>query len=164
MAAAYLVIGDLELLVGTERVQHLFDDDIDGSTADSSNEIANILEAAEAEAASHLKRSWSDAAITDLANNDTGLKNHVAWVALEFASERRPEFTDEEGWGSYKAQYQRAIEYFKNLSKGKTRSLGEAQAGVGSNIGGTRQPDRQNDAALFTFAPDTLYPGPRGGF
>jgi hypothetical protein len=164
VAAAYLVIGDLEKLIGTERVQHLFDDDIDGSIADSSDEIANILESAEAEAASRMKRSWSTDSITDLANNDLAFKNHVAWVALELASERRPEFTDEEGWGSFKAQYQRAIDYFENLSKGKSRSVGEDVAGVGSNIGGTVQPARETNTPLFTFAPDTEFPGPRGGF
>ncbi|MCP4674358.1 MAG: hypothetical protein GY854_02335 [Deltaproteobacteria bacterium] len=160
----YLELSDLYALVGPQRVRQYFDDDIDGNIADASNAVNSILMAAEAEAASRLLRSWAAVAVVELGNNDRTFKNHVAWVALEYASERRPEFCGEDGKGQFWAQYERAIKYFDHLSKGRQRSVGESVAGVGANTGGRVQPELGSDESRFVFAPDRNAPTGHGGF
>jgi hypothetical protein len=166
MAAAYLAQSDLEALIGAQKVLQYFDDDGTGSIDGSETGYLNtILEAAESIVESRLRRAYSDSdSITDLAENDKGFKIHAAWIAIEMASERRPEFSNNEGWGAFKAQYERAIEYFDMLSKGNIRSKGETVAGEGANTGGNLQPALQTDQARFTFAPDNDYPTGHGGF
>jgi hypothetical protein len=162
----YLAKSDLEALVGTERVLNYFDDDNSGAfDATELIYLDKILDAAEGVVASRLLRAYSDVdSITDLADNDEGFKVHAAWIALEMASERRTEFSSNEGWGDFKLQYERALEYFDKLSKGNIRSQGESVAGEGANTGGTLQPTLESDQARFTIAPDNDYPTGHGGF
>lgn len=161
----YLSLQDLYNLVGSDRVRQYFDDDIDEAIADEQNSVNSILRSAEADAASYMMRSWGRDNIILLAQNDPAFKNHVAWVALEYASERRPEFTNEQGQGQFWAQYQRAVEYFKALSKGKQRSVGEEQAGKSPRLGGTINPPQPSpETPRFIFAPDKNAPGGHGGF
>jgi hypothetical protein len=164
--AEYLVQADLEALVGTQKVLQYFDDDGTGSIDGSeTGYLATILESAEGIVASRLLRAYPDVdSITLLANNDKGFKSHAAWIALEMASERRPEFGSNEGWGVFKVQYERAVEYFDMLSKGNIRSKGESAAGEGANTGGTLQPTLETNQARFTFAPDNNFPTGHGGF
>lgn len=166
MAAAYLTISDLYDLVGSQKVLQYFDDDFSGSIdGDETAIVTQILTSAEDFAYSRMRRAYPDAAtITLLAQNDTFFLSQVAWVALEFASERRSEFANEDGKGAYWAQYERAKSYFDSLSKGNIRSIGEETVGVGANTGGVVQPTRTSDEANFTFAPDTKYPTGHGGF
>ena len=161
----YLTLADLENLVGSAAIREYFDDEVDGSLADDTDPLYQVLAAAEGEAATRLMRSWNVDQITLLAQNDRTFRNHVAWVAVELASERRTAFTAPDGSGAHKYQYERAIAYFEALSKGKTRSPGEAQAGVGANIGGVIQPAREAPGApRFMFAPDRDNPRGQGGF
>lgn len=167
MAAAYLTIDDLYKLVGSQTVLRYFDDDISGSieAGAETNAVNRILIAAEGFAYSRMRRAYSDASsITTLAQNDEFFVTQVAWVALEFASERRPEFAGEDGKGAHWSQYERAKEYFDQLSKGGIRSVGEETVGTGANTGGLIQPTRDADEAKFVFAPDTNYPTGHGGF
>ena len=159
----YLTTRDMEGLIGANKVRQLFDDDNNGSTENNIEPIYQAMAAAEAEAANRMLRSFSDEQINILAENDRAFKNHVAWVACEFASERRSEFQSIDGWGGYKAQYERAITYFENLSKAKTRSKGEAKAGKSARLGGGYQPNKGN-APKYIFAPDTKAPTGHGGF
>lgn len=163
--ANYLCLVDLYNLIGSDRVRQFFDDDIDGSITDETPAVDAILTAAEAEAASHMLRAYNEDAITDLANNDPAFKRHAAWVAIEFASERRSEFLQSDGKGGYWSQYERAIDYFRNLSKGKKRSLGESEAGQGDNTGGNLQPTLDTSTQpRFTFAPCNNAKTGHGGF
>lgn len=165
MAPRYLTQADLENIVGTERVLQLFDEDTDGSLGASELQtLADILEQAEGEVDSRLKLAYSTDAITTLAGSDLAVKRHAAWIAMEFAAERREEFLGEGGTGPYEKQYERAIKFFEQLAKGRQRSKGEADAGLGANVGGTVQPTLPTGTPRFTFAPDNDNPTGHGGF
>jgi len=161
----YMEIQDLYNLVGAGRVVQYFDDDLDGSIDDDNLAVQAVLAGAEAEAASRLLRSWSIDEITELADNDRAFRNHVAWVALELASERRPEFAASDGKGAFWTQYERAITYFENVSKSILRSAGESEAGINPQTQGNRAPAPvSTDSPRFVFAPGKNYPTGHGGF
>jgi len=164
--ADFLTVNDLYLLVGSERVDRLFDDNVDGLISDNNAAVSRIISQAEGLAYSHMIRAYgSQQAIIDLANNDDYFKSQVAWIALEYASERRNEFSQNEGWGQWKAQFERAVKYLEKLASGRVRSKGETVAGLGANIGGTVEPRPATaNGALFTFAPDRNNPSGGGGF
>jgi hypothetical protein len=162
--ADYLTLQDLYNNVGAERVLHLFDDSVDGSLTDESDEVARILEAAEAEAASHMLRGWNKDQIIALAGYDKSFLSHVAWIALELASERRPEFTQSDGKGMFWVQYERAISYVKNVSKSKQISVGESEVATNANTGGNMRPTLQTNQSRFIFAPDEENPTGHGGY
>ena len=161
-----LVLQDLNNRIGANRVLKYFDDDRDGSVLDSDPAVVAILDEAEGEAFSRMLRAYGNAqAIIDLADNDPVFKGHIAWVACELASERNTEFTDSDGWGAFKAQYERALAYFENLSKGRQRSRGEAVAGKNNNVGGNVKPaPPAATEGNFVFAPSTKAPTGHGGF
>jgi hypothetical protein len=165
IAADWLTLQDLYNLVGSSRVQQLFDDTLIGSVGVTNEALQAVLRAAEGEAYSRMLRGWSREMIEALAGVDIAFRNHVAWVALEFASERRPAFASDDGKGQFWAQYERAIKFFENLSKGQLRSIGESVAGAGSNTGGRLRPTstaKQVDS--FIFAPSQRNPTGSGGF
>ncbi len=161
----FLVIGDLQAKVGNKTVLGLFDDSNSGSlTAPELIVVDDVMAQAENEAYSRLLRAYSKDQIILLANNDPALKGHIAWIALEFASERRQEFMREDGGGAFWKQYERAIKYCDMISKGQQRSAGEAVAGTTEQIGGQIQPAVSTGASRFIFAPDTKNPSGHGGF
>jgi hypothetical protein len=162
--ARYLTIADLDSLIGRARVEQYFDDDLSGDLAEESTELDDVLTAAENEADSWLKRSFTDSQIDDLVDNDKALRRHVAWMALEEASSRRPEFTSADGTGAFAAKHDRAIAFFKALGKGNIRSRGEAEAGKSSRIGGAVQPHVTRPNPRFVFTPDRDNPSPKGNF
>jgi len=165
MAPRYLLQADLENIVGADRVLQLFDDDNTGTLGASELQVlANILEQAEGEVDSRMKLAYSTDAITTLAAGDIAFKRHAAWIAMEFASERRSEFAGEGGTGAYEKQYDRAIKFFEQLAKGRQRSKGEDTAGTGANVGGTLQPTLPTGSSRFVFAPDNDNPTGHGGF
>ncbi len=165
MAPRYLAQTDLEARVGPRRVLQLFDDDNNGVLgAEELAKISGILEAAEGEVASRMIRAYSIDSITTLANADPVFKLHASWIALEFAAERRPEFLGAGGQGPYQNMYERAIKFFEKLSKGRQRSAGESEAGIGKTIGGKVQPKLPTGTSRFTFAPDGNNPTGHGGF
>jgi phage gp36-like protein len=163
--ARYLQKSDLDALVGSARVNQYFDDDNSGNLSeDELVELDSVMSAAESEVDSYLMRSFAPDAIDDLAENDPALKRHASWIALHFASERRTEFAGENGVGAYKDQYDRAITFCKNLSKGNSRSTGESVAGKSGRIGGVVQPRLQSGQSRFIFAKDKAHPTGHGGF
>lgn len=169
--ADFLVIGDLITRVGNRKITGYFDDSNNGVLSDDSAAIDVVLSAAEAEMYARLLRAYpGDPAdptgpMQLLVANDPALKMHVVGVALQYAAERRPEFTDDEGVGPYKAQFTRAIDYFETLSKGLKRSKGEVQAGQGANSGGKLQPKPPAATAQqFVFARSRDSPFGHGGF
>jgi hypothetical protein len=163
--ADWLTIQDLYNLVGSARVIQLFDDELTGGLNSSVEQLQAILRAAEGEAYSRMLRGWSKDNIEALAGVDIAFRNHVAWVALEFASERRPAFASDDGKGQFWAQYERAIKFFESLSKGQLRSAGESAAGAGSNTGGKLRPtSTAKQADSFIFAPSQRNPTGSGGF
>lgn len=166
--ADFLTRADMELLIGTATVRQWFDDDISGSVdaGTETDALTRILDMAESEAYTRLRRSWSFEAVEDLINNDPGLKGHVAWIACHFASERRVEFDASNGQGAFENQYNRAIAYLDELSKASTRSKGEEVAGAAANLGGVLQPTEktQDGTPRFIFARDKYAPSGHGGF
>jgi len=163
--ADWLTVQDLYNLVGSERVLQLFDDERIGSLGSTNARLQSILKSAESEAYSRMLRSWSKANVEALAGADEGFRTHCAWVALEFASERRPAFCADDGKGSYWAEYERAIAHFESLSKGRIRSVGESAGGVSKNVGGNLRPTTTaGTEASFVFAPSEKNPVGPGGF
>lgn len=165
-----LVLDDLYSRVPANVINGYFNDSGVTCVDDSLQSVQDVLNAAEGELYSRMIRAYplQSGNISDpiklLAQNDATLKMHLAWVACELACERRPEFTDAQGWGAYKVQYDRAILYFENLSKGLIRSRGESVAGVGANTGGDTFPMPDQVEADFVFAPSRRAPSGRGGF
>jgi phage gp36-like protein len=135
--------------VGSATVDQLLDDDDDGLADETT--LQEIIEEAEALAANKLLRAYTRDEVQTLAKLDPGLKGQVAWIALELASEHKREFISEDGKGRYWAQYERALGYLEALSKGKSKSLGEAETGPGKNTGGKLQPTSA-DQSRFIFA------------
>lgn len=169
--ADFLTLADLYARAGSRKVNGYFDDNHNGTISDETAEVDAVLSAAEAEMYARMLRAYpgdpSDPAgpMQQLVANDPALKGHVVGVALQLAAERRPEFTDDEGHGPYKAQWQRAIDYFETLSKGLKRSKGETQAGQGANSGGKVQPKPPAASThQFIFAPGRNSPSGHGGF
>ena len=151
----FLVIDDLNSRVGPRKVIELFDDDNDGDLSEASEIAAYeaILCEAESILYSRLLRSYtSKASIVLLASNDAIIKGHCAWIALEIASERRSFAAGREGRGAFVFQYERALAEFDLLSRGRSRSKGEAVAGKSGNVGGVVQPVLQSGESRFTFA------------
>lgn len=164
---AFLTQADLERRVTAERVLRMADDDGDGSL--NGTEQANVtaaMDEAESYALSTVSKAGYDMdSFALLANADPAIKQHVAWMAVEILSERRLEFTSSEGWGPYKAQFERAETYLKRFSQGRKRSpQGEAAAGKNKQVGGNRRPKRASGVADFVFAPSKNYPTGHGGF
>jgi len=163
----YLAQSDLETRIGASTVRRLIDDSgnavIDG---DETTFLDSIMEEAEGLVFSRMARAGYDvASITLLANNDAAFKGQAAWIACELLSERRVEFTDAEGWGAYKVQYERAITHFETLSKGRIRSKGESAAGTSGNVGGNVSPSPPaGTSAQTVFAPNKSSPTGHGGF
>jgi hypothetical protein len=158
----FLTLDDLNSRVGPRRVIELFDDDNDGDLSESSEIIAYNAIMCEAESIlySRLLRSYTDkASIVLLADNDDIVKGHCAWIALEIASERRSFAAGREGRGAFVFQYERALSEFDLLSRGRSRSKGEAVAGKSGNVGGVVQPALQSGESRFTFADEI---GPDG--
>lgn len=179
--ARYLNLADLISLVGTNRVRQYFDDDVSGDLSSEDNlvitegigtsalaetdAVDSILTAAENEADSRMLRSFTLDQISTIAAEDEAFRRHAAWVALQFASERRAEFVGPEGQGAFTAQYKRAIAYFENLSRGKSRSRGETVAGKSGRHGGNVNPAAATATTpRFVFAPDKNAPTGHGGF
>lgn len=157
---------DLVQLVTDERVVQFFDDDGDGVVDAADTNLVSVLERAEAEYYSRMLRAYGDRqSMVDLANGDPAIKAHVAGIAMEFASERRPDFTSDDGWGPFKAYYQRAIDHFESLSKGRRRTIGQEAAGKAGTIGGQVSPaPPKGTTADFVFAHSNNAKYGRGGF
>lgn len=165
LAIRYLTKEDLYTVVGQDRVDQLFDEDISGDIGTAESVALNsTLERAEAHVDAFMMLAYSNDAITDLANADAAFKFHACWIALEFAAERRNDFCADDGSGPYKMQFERAESYFRKLSRGRKRSKGESAAGVGANVGGSLKPTMPSGTSRFTFAPDDNNPTGHGGF
>lgn len=158
----FLTIDDLNTRVGPRRVIELFDDDNDGNITDASEIAAYQAVMCEAESIlySRLLRAYADkASIVLLAENDDIIKGHCSWIALEIASERRSFAAGRDGRGAFVFQYERALQEFDLLSRGRSRSKGEAVAGTSGNVGGVVQPTLVTGESRFTFADEI---GPDG--
>jgi hypothetical protein len=152
---------DLEMITDKETVDKLFTDK--NTAMRDMVMLEDVLQQAETIAESQLLRSWTQAQIVTLARGDKGLRGQGAWLAMEFATERRHEFISAEGHGRYWAQYERSMAYFKELSKSQSHSRGEAQAGKGSNAGGAVRPVLQANQSRRIFADEPDGTG-HGGF
>lgn len=157
--------------VGATKVNGYFDDNYNGVVTDETQAVDDVLSAAEGEMYARLMRAYPGdpsevgGPMQLLVANDPALRRHCDYVALQFASERRPEFTDADGNGTYKTQYDLAIAYFESLSKGLKKSPGSVQAGAGATSGGTLQPKPPAATAQqFIFSPGRDAPGGHGGF
>jgi len=170
MTADILALENLYKRVPANIINGYFDDGHTGQVSNDDDRVQEVLMAAEGELYSRVMRAYpgnpsaAGSAIRLLLQNDPTLRMHLEWVACEFACERRPEFTDAQGNGAYKAQYDRAITYFENLSRGVLRSKGEAQAGRGANTGGGISPQVVESNPNFIFAPSKYNPRGSGGF
>ena len=169
--ADFLSIDMLYARVGSVLINGYFDDSFNGTITDELPIVDEILMFAEGELTSRLLRHYPgdvtdpESRIRILIDNDPTLRMHAVSVALQYAAERRPQFTDADGVGPYKAQYERAIKYFETLSKGTIRSRGETQAGKGANTGGNISPKPPvGTAAQFVFAASRDAKSGHGGF
>jgi hypothetical protein len=145
---------DLEMVSDKETVDKLFTDK--NTSMRDMVMLEDVLQQAETIAESQLLRSWTQTQIVTLARGDKGLRGQGAWIAMEFATERRHEFISAEGHGRYWAQYERSMAYFKELSKSQSQSRGEALAGKSSNTGGAVRPVLQVNQSrrIFSEEPD----------
>lgn len=169
MPAVILSLADLYSKVPANIVNGYFDDARSGGVVDpNGTKVQDVLMAAEGEFYSHMIRAYpyglDGQKLRDLADADPVMKMHLVWVALEFAAERRPEFLSSDGKGPYQHQYERAVAYFSNVSKGLLRSKGEAAAGLGANTGGNYNPGTVDGEANFVFAPSKTSPFGHGGY
>lgn len=169
--ADFLTITDLNNRVGARKIRGYFDDSNNGVLTEEVQAVDDVLTAAEGEMYARMMRAYpGDPSVPGgpmqlLVANDPALKLHVVWVAVQYAAERRPEFTNAEGQGPYQAQFTRAIDYFETLSKGLKRSPGETQAGKGANTGGKLQPKPPAATSRqFVFSPGRNAPDGHGGF
>lgn len=161
----FLTLRDLYALVGSQRVRQLFDDDNDASLDDSLDIVDTILAQAEGECYARLLRAFgSKTAVITVAQNDQAIRMHTAWIALELASERRPEFLGADGRGAFSWQYERAVNYFEALAKGKLRTRGDSAA-TNAQEGGMISPPRTSPTdARFIFAPCKNSSDGHGGY
>jgi len=154
---------ELDMCIGPQKVDELFDDDADGKR--DSVLVMQCLRRAEDYALSKLLKGWSEDGAVLVMNNDSVLRMHIAWAALEFASERRPAFLAADGKGQFWAQFERAEKYFDEMSKAQRASAGEAIGGGNAQSGGgTALPARTATRGRFVFAPDKNSPFGHGGF
>jgi len=166
MAADFLTLADITQKITSATVRKYLDDALDGDLANDDATLQDFLHQAEGEYYNRMLRAYSDTtALIELAANDEALTGHIAWIACELISERRIEFTDADGWGAYKAQYERATAYIDRLSKGLSKSKGQAAVGAGRTSGGRLQPKPPaGTSANFVFAPSRKAPSGHGGF
>ena len=156
----WLTIEDLETVVSRETVDRLFQDD-NSSTRDFTL-LQSVMQQAEAAAESELLRGWTRDQVVQLAFHDPAVRMHAAWLALEYATERRGEFIANDGKGRFWVQHERAIAFFKSLSKSNQQSRGEKAnpklgvnpAGVNANTGGKRKPKPTNNNWVFADESD----------
>jgi len=167
--ALILTLADLYSRVPSKTVRGYFDDAGQGTLNEDSQIVQDVLMAAEGEFFSRALRSWpggaenAQSSLVKMIENDPTLKMHLSWVACELASERRPEFTDAQGFGAHRAQYDRAIAYFENIAKGILRSRAESITGPGANTGSPSFPVDEVPGN-FVFAPSKGSPFGHGGF
>lgn len=152
---------DLEMVTDKETVDKLFTDK--NTAMRDMVMLEDVLQQAETIAESQMLRSWTQSQIVDLARADKGLRSQAAWLAIEFATERRHEFISADGRGRYWAQYERSMSFFKELSKSQIHSRGEVSAGKGANAGGAVRPILQVNQARRIFA-DEPDGSSHGGF
>lgn len=165
--ADFLTLLDLEARAGAATVRRLVDDDGDAilGVADLARMDLILIEA-EGLVYSALLRAYANkATIVLLMLADGAALGQAAWIALELLSERRVEFSAADGWGAYRAQYERAMRFFDHLSKGRISSGAQEVVGSGSSVGGMLQPKPPaGTEGQFTFAPSRRSPTGRGGF
>ncbi len=164
--AEILVVQDLFNRVGADKIRQYFDDSGDASLVDDDPQLQSVMASAEGLYFAHmLKAGYDRQALIDLANADETIKEHIAWIAVELASERRPAFTAADGSGAHIVQYDRAVAIFTKMSKARLRSGGEATVGRNAHVGGNVQPaPPSGTAGDFVFAPSKNAPTGRGGF
>lgn len=164
----FLAREDLDQKIGSLTVTRYIDDSGNAVVDTGSEEdfLNQFMDEAEATAVSHMMSAgYDEAGVTIIAENDPAFKGQVAWIACELLAERRTSFNSDEGWGPYKVQYERSIEYLEKLAKGRRRTKGEAQAGANAQVGGNVSPrPPSGTAAQFTFAPSKKSPSGHGGF
>jgi hypothetical protein len=123
---AYVDQRDLESAAGVAEVARLFDDNGDGVV--DPDLVAGPSEGASALLDTYLLEGWTQEAIRDLVA-DPLLRRHVAWVAIHFRAQSKPEWRDQNGIAPYRTEYKDALDHFDRLSKGRARSRKEATAG-----------------------------------
>lgn len=160
---AYMASTDLDDLVGAALVTQLSNDD--GSPTRNEDRINSVLCRAEARAYAILERGWpSEDSVKKLVSNDPDLKGHVGWVALQYLSERKSQFSAVDGSGRFKTQFDRAIKAMDDLSKSKLASKGESKAGKNKQTGGRIQPRIAGATVPPLFAPSSSRPRGPGRF
>lgn len=157
-----LVDTDLELLIGSGKVDELSDDNHDGRR--DPLVVEGVMAQAEDFAASYLLKGWSREQIGTMIVEDASLKTQVAWIACEMLAERRPQFLGVDGKGAYWAQYDRAVKYLERLARSRGHSVAEATAGSSAQRGGRVYPLRDANQPSFVFAPSRNNPRGSGGF
>lgn len=151
---------DWELLVGSQNLAQMLDDDGDG-VADAAT-VTAILEYASRIAEGLLLGAFGSASvIATLVAADVALKLSVCEIASDLAARRRPAFLSADGKTPYTGWRDRAEATLREVANAHRRSVGEATAGANQTI---LTQTNLADRSEFTFAAvDGNEPGP-GGF
>lgn len=167
----FLTVQDMYNRAGARRINGYFDDSNNGTISDEMIDTVNeVLCAAESYYYAIVMKSWAGnpnavgSAARKLVELDAMVRQHVAWMACEFAAERRTEFTNDEGWGPFKVQFERAEKYLAAVSKGQLRSQAEAETGQGANTGAPGISPVEAQENPFVFTPSKSSPSGHGGF
>lgn len=154
-ACRFLTLSALEAAAGGRaNLDRLFDYNGDGRA--DPIPLALAMRGAEDHALSYLLGNWSEDEVSVIGRTDYTFRQHVAFVALEIASEQKTAFAGQDGKGRFWAQYERANEYFDRMKKNKAKTTASTKgAGAGAQSGGEISPRLEPATApRFTFVPD----------
>lgn len=158
----HITAQDLANTVGQKSVDRIFDEDGDGRADDAI--VSSAMAQADSTADSLLLTGFAQQQIDLLAQDDSLLRMHIAWLAMHYGARRKHEWRDDQGRAMYWQEYADAQAYLKALAKAAQRSSGEAQAGPNANVGGQLNRDRPLPAPAFIFAGTRDKPAGSGGF
>lgn len=147
----------LEQRIGADRVVELFDDDGDGLVAGEDLVTLETTLGAADDIVSGilLYKGWSPDGLEQVALDRQVIRCWTG-IAAQLASERKPEWLDENGEGRFHAFGVDGRSELGKLARGENRSVAEPTAGAPAAIGGWVADH------VREFAPDPRIPGHRG--
>jgi phage gp36-like protein len=158
----YFVPADLVAATSQRVVDQYFDDDGDG-VADTAL-VTSMCTMASSAIDAKLLRAFSKDQIVLFAAEPL-FKMWGAFMAMHLAAKRRPEWRNASDEAPYRSDWDQAMKYFDDLSKGNVRAQAEATAGQHPILGG-HQIANPPTLPTFVFAPDPNRgnPGGSGGY
>lgn len=161
---AWMERSDLDVAIGPANVDRIFADDT-GSGRANPEVLNTVLAMAERKVVSLLLRAFTVEEIIAIMNDDQMCRSSCAYIAAEYGSRRKGDFSSEDGKGRYYQSFKEAVEHFEKMSHGATQT--PTKGVTNAQEGGTIKPPIVPDGAQpFIFAPRNNFRGPggRGGF